>query len=684
MMNREATDFDRQAAMQLRSDRDELYQLRRTREQLVQIMDSLPGLVGYVDLDLKIIYANRLIEDWYQRPRSELVGMQLKSLFTDEHYLAVESLLQRVLSGEEINDERDISYPDGVTRRVHLNYIPDRDENSINGYFFLVRDVSQRYAAELALKQANEFLDGKVREATLELQQRNEELQRENIARRQSEERYRIVSELMSDLIYVSQVDRDGTMKTVWQSGRLSGEFLPRMSDDGHHRLWRPIVHPEDNVVLDRRIERLLSNSSSIDEFRVIDKDGATRWLRAYGRPIWDDDEQRVVQIMVATQDITETKIAEQLLERNRQILSAALESMSEGFMLFDEAGKLVEYNEKLKELFPKTARYFTKGVSFEELIRMSATSGEVKEAQQDPQKWIAERLRKYPSASGSNEVELSDGRWMLSTDRPTRFNGVVGIRTDITERKRAEELRRQQEAELAQVLRRASMGEMASALAHELSQPLAVVVNYANGLLRRLDESPVDVDSAREALANISKAGQRAKDIINHVNDFVRRGTPEVNSESSWDMIDDVHEMLRDRLDRNRVRLSKNLGARDIQVEVNKIEIKQVLFNLINNSIEALQQREIGQRQIEIGCHCMGTEFLTITVRDNGPGIEPGVAESLFEPYVTTKAAGLGMGLSISRTIIEGHGSRLWYDQDDRAGACLRFRLPIAEAAID
>ena len=664
----------------MRSVSDELYQLRRTREQLVQIMDSLPGLVGYVDLNLTIVYANKLIESWYQQPRSELVGMQLKTLFSDEHYQTVEVLLQRVLAGEEINDERDIRYPDGMTRRVHLNYIPDRDEAGINGYFFLVRDVSQRYAAELALQQANEFLDGRVRAATFELEQRNSELQRENSARRQSEERYRIVSELMSDLIYVSEVGADGSMSTIWLTGRLSQEFSPRRTADGHHRLWRSIVHPDDEPILDQRLQRLLQNSSSIDEFRVIDQQAKTRWLRVYGRPIWDDDEQRVVQIMVAAQDITETKVAEQLLERNRQMLSEALESMSEGFMLFDEQGRLVEFNEKLKQLFPKTATYFVKGVSFEELIRRSAFSGEVKEAQSDPQQWIAERLQKFPSESGSVEVELTDGRWILSTDRATRFKGVVGIRTDITERKQAEEMRRNQEAELAQVLRRASMGEMASALAHELSQPLAVVVNYANGLLRRLDEAPMSIDSAREALENISEAGQRAKDIINHVGNFVRLGEPEVSDESLVSMVDDVCEILRERLLRNRVQLIRKLGDQDVRVEVNRIEIRQVLFNLINNSIEALQQVQSDQRRIEIESAGDDAGFIIVTIRDNGPGIDTEVSETLFEPYVTTKTSGLGMGLSISRTIIEGHGSRLWIDREAGAGACLHFRLPTVE----
>lgn len=683
-MTVEASSLDHKLRYESSTDREELQQLRRTRDQLVQIMDSLPGLVGYVDLDLKIVYANKLIETWYQRQRAELVGMQLKTLFSAEHYQTVEALLRRVLSGEEINEEREISYPDGVTRMVHLNYIPDRGSDGVNGYFFLVRDVSQRHQAEAALKQANELLDRKVRAATLELEQRNRELQNENTARRNSEERYRIVSELMSDLIYVYQIDADGSMKTVWQTGRLSEEFSPTYTADGHHRLWRPIIHPDDAQVLDSRIERLLQNQNSIDEFRVIDDNGDTRWLRAYGRPIWSDEQQRVVQIMVATQDITETKIAEQLLERNRQMLAAALESMSEGFMLFDESGELVEFNEKLKELFPKTASHFVKGVRFEELLRQSAISGEVKDAQHDPEQWVAARLKKFPSESGSVEVELADGRWILSTDRPTRSKGVVGIRTDITERKQAEELRRTQEAELAQVLRRASMGEMASALAHELSQPLAVVVNYANGLLRRLDESPVNVDSAREALTNINKAGQRAKDIINHVADFVRLGKPEVRLESFHNMVEDVHEMLRDRLDRNGIYLGKNLGPQDTEIEVNKIEIKQVLFNLISNSIESLQQAGSEDGRIDIECETPDGEFLTVRVRDNGPGIDTSVTKTLFEPYVTTKSEGLGMGLSICRTIIEAHGSRLRYETHGSTGACLYFRLPIAKCDHD
>ena len=177
--------------------------------RVVQILDSLPALVGYVDLDLRIVYANKLIEEWYQRPLSELVGMQLKTLFSAEHYQTVETLLRQVLDGTEVNEEREIQYPDGETRQVNLNYIPDSSNGQVLGYFFLVQDVSERNRAQDALRAINAELDRRILDATAELGHRNQELSKENRAREESEERYRIVSELMSDLIYVYDVDEN-------------------------------------------------------------------------------------------------------------------------------------------------------------------------------------------------------------------------------------------------------------------------------------------------------------------------------------------------------------------------------------------------------------------------------------------------------------------------------------------
>jgi two-component system, LuxR family, sensor kinase FixL len=657
--------------------RGEIVRLNRNQARLVQIMDSLPGLVGYVDLQLIIVYANKLIESWYQRPRSDLIGMQLRTLFTDEHYGIVEELLKRVLNGEEINEERKIQYPDGHARIVHLNYIPDQIDDTIQGYFFLVRDVTKRRKAENALQVANLELDRRVIKATTELEFRNQQLQKENQARQKSEERYRIVSELMSDLIYVYQVDPDNRMQTIWYTGRLSKEFTPQIQDR-HYRLWRPIIHPDDNGLLDERLERLLSNKTSIDEFRVIDSQGSTRWIRVFGRPIYCSKEQRVVQIMVAAQDITETKNAEAAVDQQRSRLTAALESMSDGFLLFDQSGSLVEFNDKILQLFPKVADKMTKGTKFEALVEASVKAGEIKAAKSNPQAWVTDRLTDYPSESGAREVELTDGRWVLATDRPTRDGGVVSIRTDITSRKRAEEQRRHQEAELAQVLRRASMGEMASALAHELSQPLAVIVNYSNGLLRRLERETLNRNDIQKALDSIRNAGQRAKDIVKHVGDFVRRGQPVVKNESLESMVNEVSDLLHGALIRNHIRYKVLLPTEKLCVLVNRIEITQVLFNLLRNAIDAVVQSATLDATIILQAYSEQGIGVTVSVSDNGSGVADNLTNCLFEPYITSKDSGLGMGLSISRTIVEGHGGRLWLDQNSVKGSCFKFFLPV------
>lgn len=649
--------------------------------RLVQILDSLPGLVGYVDLDLRIVYANKLIEVWYQRPLSQLVGMQLNTLFSKEHYKTVETLLQSVLSGKEVDEQREIYYPDGRTRQVHLNYIPDLNGDSVLGYFFLVQDVTEYHQAQLGLKKANEDLDQRVIDSTSELAKRNTELLNENRAREQSEERYRIVSELMSDLIYVYEVDEEGSMHLTWYTGRLSKEFFPQRQQR-HFRLWRPIVHKDDIHILDRRMKSLLNNKNSVDEFRVIDADQNTRWIRVYGRPMYDHKQKRVTRITVAAQDITETRDAQNALDQQRIRLRQALDSMSDGFMLFDSDHRLVEYNKQVVGMFPLSGQSLLQGKSFREIISTSVLEGEVLCGDELPAQWIERRLASFPDSQSSHEAELIDGRWVRATDRRTTDGGVVSIRTDITDRKRAEEVRHRQEAELAQVLRRASMGEMASALAHELSQPLAVIVNYANGLLRRIDTETVSATDLENALRQIRDAAQRSKEIIKHVRDFVNLSRPIIQRESVSSIITEVNQLLHGSIKRNNIGMDISIPFDDIGILANRIEIEQVIFNLLKNSIDSLISSKTRKPQINIKAKLSGKTTVVILISDNGDGIDRDLADNIFNPYITTKESGLGMGLSISRTIIEGHGGRLTLARAGPPGACFRFTLTRADDA--
>ena len=643
--------------------------------RIVQILDSLPALVGYVDLDLRIIYANKLIEAWYQRPLSELIGMQLKTLFSAEHYQTVETLLQQVLAGTEIDEEREIRYPDGETRHVHLNYIPDRDDQQVLGYFFLVQDVTERNRAQMALRAINAVLDQRIGDATAELARRNHELSQENQAREQSEERYRIVSELMSDLIYVYDVDENDAMHLIWHTGRLSQEFGPDIRNSDF-RFWRPITHEDDLHILDRRIETLLRNESSIDEFRVIDKDGKIRWLRIYGRPQFDNSLQRVNRIVVAAQDVTEARNAETALEQQRTRLHHALDSMSDGFMLFDAEHRLVEFNQQVAHMFPESGRTIQKGQTFREIIADSVHAGEVIPNDVPPEQWIESRLSLFPHADHAHEIELSGGRWVRSTDRETADGGVVSIRTDITDRKRSEEQRQKNEAELAHVLRRASMGEMASALAHELSQPLAVIVNYANGLLRRLDAEREPPENLEMVLAQIRDAGERSKEIISHVRDFVSLGQPAVQKESLQSIFQKVQQLLQGAINQHNIRVEMNFPPDGADVLASRIEIEQVVFNLFKNSIDSLTSSRTESPLIHVHVHPLNDRFFEIHVRDNGPGVDGAIVDDIFKPYVTNKQTGLGMGLSISQTIIEGHGGRLTLVEPEKSGGCFRFTL--------
>jgi two-component system sensor kinase FixL len=219
-------------------------------------------------------------------------------------------------------------------------------------------------------------------------------------------------------------------------------------------------------------------------------------------------------------------------------------------------------------------------------------------------------------------------------------------------------------------------MGEMASALAHELSQPLAVIVNYANGLVRRLDTEQYLPADLITVLAQIRDAGERSKEIISHVRDFVSRGQPPSQKESLQEIVQDVNQLLQSLITQHNVRIEMQFPDGGAEVLVSRIEIEQVVFNLLKNSIDSFALSGTKSPLIQVVVNSINGRFYEVLVKDNGPGIDRAVADDIFKPYVTNKPTGLGMGLSISQTIIEGHGGRLSLIETDEPGCCFRFTL--------
>ena len=257
---------------------------------------------------------------------------------------------------------------------------------------------------------------------------------------------------------------------------------------------------------------------------------------------------------------------------------------------------------------------------------------------------------------------------------------GIGIISLDVTTRKAAEEEVRQHQAELARVLRMGTMGEMASSLAHEVNQPLAAIYNFSRGCLRRLTSGKSSPSEFRPALEQISEQAERASAIVLKIADFVRKGEPVRVSTKPNELVHSVARLASGELSDGHVKLELELGNLLPAVDIDRIEIEQVLLNIVRNSVEAMQETPAGDRTLVVATHQSNHDEIEITVRDTGPGL-PDLAGDIFEAFFTTKQGGMGMGLAISRTIMEAHGGQVWVEQGAPRGAVFHITLPVSAA---
>jgi Signal transduction histidine kinase regulating C4-dicarboxylate transport system len=247
----------------------------------------------------------------------------------------------------------------------------------------------------------------------------------------------------------------------------------------------------------------------------------------------------------------------------------------------------------------------------------------------------------------------------------------------DVTERKAAEEMARQQQEKLQRTARLITMGEMASTLAHELNQPLSAIASYNTGCLNRLESGTVSAEELRNALTKLGVQAQRAGKIIRRVHDFVRKSEPKLHSLPLNRLVEDTVGFIEFDAKRRGVTLRVVLAKGDPRVSADRILLEQVLLNLARNGIEAMVQTPARQCVLTITV-AVAEGQAVVSVADHGAGIAPDVAENLFQPFFTTKEEGMGMGLNICRSIIEYHQGRLWFEPNGGGGAVFRFSLPV------
>jgi two-component system, LuxR family, sensor kinase FixL len=249
-----------------------------------------------------------------------------------------------------------------------------------------------------------------------------------------------------------------------------------------------------------------------------------------------------------------------------------------------------------------------------------------------------------------------------------------TGFARDLTERQLTERRLQELQEGLLHVSRLRSMGQMAAALAHELNQPLTATANYVRAALRLIEQPEPNLPRVRQAMSQAVQQTLRSGEIIRRLRAFVSRGEVARRPESVAKLIEEASALALVGAKEHGIKVMIRIDPNLPTAEVDRVQIQQVLLNLIRNAVEAMEAREV--RELSVGT-AMADGAVLVSVADTGGGIPPEIESKLFQPFVTTKAEGMGIGLSVCRTIVEAHGGRLWVEQRAGGGSIFRFTLP-------
>jgi len=380
------------------------------------------------------------------------------------------------------------------------------------------------------------------------------------------------------------------------------------------------------------------------------------------------------------------TRLYRDLAEREAKI-RRLVDANIIGIVIFDVEGQIIEANDT-----------FLRMLGYD---RSDLVSGGVRWTDLTPPEWRdrAEQAMQEMGTAGTlppfeREYFRKDGSRVpvLIGAASLEANGNQGVAfvLDLTERRRAESEARENERryretqmELAHANRVATMGQLTASIAHEVNQPIAATKVNAEAARRWLNRDVPDLEEARQLLARIANDSDRAGNVVSRIRDLVKKAPPRIQPVHMNEAISEVIELTRGEAAKYGVSMQTQFSKSLPAVKADRTQLQQVILNLILNAIQAMGESGMALREVQIGTEMNWPDNVLVSVRDSGPGIRPQSIERLFDPFYTTKQAGMGMGLAICRSIVEGHGGRIWATANVPRGAAFHFTLPAARGQI-